>query len=71
MLHLCCEQIPQSGNARFVWTYPDEDMVGQLVKLARDLHPNTLVMSLLCKWLLLVFDEMILDVCLDSDDEDD
>ena len=69
-IHLCVDQIPKAGNARFFWTYSDEDLVGQLIKLSRGLHPSTLCISLLCKWLLLVFDEMLLDVDLSDDEEE-
>ena len=54
-LHLCEDQIPVYGNAHFYLTYSDEDLVGQLVKLAKGLHPNTLVISLLTKMALFGF----------------
>eukprot|EP00959_Pyramimonas_sp_CCMP1952_P328609 6879778-Pyramimonas_sp.AAC.1 len=32
--HLCLDQIPQIGNARYFWTYGDEDLVGRLISIA-------------------------------------
>ena len=46
-----------SGNPRFFWTYADEDFVGLAVDVAESCHPSTLVVSILFKWLHLVFDE--------------
>ena len=39
----------------------DEDLVGQMIELAKGLHPSTMSAVLLTKWMLLVFDDMLLD----------
>ena len=61
-LHLCIHQAPLYGNPRFYWTYGDEDLAGRLITMADKLHPETLTVSLLMKWLHVVFDQQ-LDVC--------
>jgi hypothetical protein len=53
--HLCHYQVQQFGNPRFYWTYPDEDMVGQMVEVAKACHPSTLAKTALYKWLVMVF----------------
>ena len=45
------------GNPRFWWTYSDEDLVGYMVEVAESCHPSTLALSILFKWLHLIFDE--------------
>jgi hypothetical protein len=53
--HLCHYQVQQFGNPRFYWTYPDEDMVGQMVEVAKSCHPSTLAKTALYKWLVMAF----------------
>jgi hypothetical protein len=65
-LHLCIWQAPLYGNPRYYWTYGDEDLVGRLVTIAETVHPNTLAVSVLAKWLHVVWDEVLLS----SDEED-
>ena len=60
-LHLTEDQAVEFGNPRFWWTYGDEDLIGQLIEMADDLHPATLPGVLLTKWLLLVHDEVMVD----------
>ena len=59
--HLCEFQCLVLGNPRFFWTYPDENLVGQLVEVAESVHPLTLGVSVLLKWLHLIFDEGFAD----------
>jgi hypothetical protein len=60
-LHLTEDQVVEFGNPRFWWCYGDEDLVGQMIELAKGLHPSTMSAVLLTKWMLLVFDDMLLD----------
>jgi hypothetical protein len=60
-LHLTEDQVVEFGNPRFWWCYGDEDLVGQMIELAEGLHPSTMSAVLLTKWMLLVFDDMLLD----------
>lgn len=53
--HLCHYQVQQFGNPRFYWTYADEDLIGQMVEVAKTCHPSTLAKTALYKWLVLVF----------------
>ena len=53
--HLCLYQAHQFGNPRYYWTYPDEDMVGQMVEVAKSCHPSTMAKTALYKWLVMVF----------------
>jgi hypothetical protein len=57
VIHLCEDQMPVFGNARYYWTYGDEDLVGHLIEIAESVHPRTVAISLLMKWLICVFDE--------------
>ena len=56
-IHLCEWQAVQFGNPRYFWTYADEDLVGQLIDIAETVHPSTLAVSCLFKWLHTVFVE--------------
>ena len=56
--HMCEDQIPVFGNPRFWWTYADEDLVGRLITVAEGCHPRTLVVSIIFKWLITMFDEV-------------
>ena len=60
-LHLCLHQAVLYGNPRYYWTYGDEDMVGQLMDIATMVHPRTIAESVLMKWLLCVYDELLID----------
>ena len=53
--HLCHTQAHEFGNPRFYWTYADEDMVGQMIEVARSCHPSTLAKTALYKYLVMVF----------------
>lgn len=53
--HLCQIQAVSLGNPRFYWTYPDEDMVGQMAEVARTCHPTTMPSVALYKYLVVVF----------------
>jgi hypothetical protein len=50
--HLCELQIPMFGNARYYWTYGDEDLQQIVKQIALSLHPNTVCEMLLYKWRL-------------------
>ena len=56
-LHLVEDQVVAFGNPRFWWCYGDEDLVGHLITVSEGLHPRTLVVSLLFKWMIVVFDQ--------------
>ena len=58
--HLTEYQCIVYGNPRFWWTYCDEDLVGTLISTAESLHPSTMPVNTLFKWLHLIFeDEMM------------
>ena len=59
-IHLCEDQAPRFGNPRYYWTYGDEDLVGQMITIAEGVHPRTLPISVLVKWLHAVFDQLLL-----------
>ena len=44
-------------NPRYWWCYSDEDLVGQLITVAESLHPRTMAVNTLMKWLHLFFDD--------------
>ena len=48
------------GNPRFYWCYGDGDLVGQLIDIAKGVHPSTLAVSVLFKWVICVFDELLI-----------
>jgi hypothetical protein len=50
------EQASLFGNPRYFWTYPDEDLVGLSIEVAKSCHRNTLAVVSLAKWLILAFD---------------
>ena len=54
-IHLC-EQAVLLGKPRFYWTYADEDLVGQFIEIAETVHPTTMAITALFKWLHLLFD---------------
>ena len=56
-VHLLQSQCLHYGNPRFCWCYSDEDMVGQMVEVARSCHPKTMAATALYKYLVLMFDE--------------
>ena len=39
------------GGPRYFWCYADEDLIGKLVEVAETVHPMTLAVSTLFKWL--------------------
>lgn len=43
------------GNPKFWWCYADEDLVGLMGDLASGVHPTTIAVSLLFKWLHIQF----------------
>ena len=55
--HLCAHVAPIWGNPRFYWTYADEDLVGHMVDIAASVHPRTLAVNVLVKWLLLYYEK--------------
>jgi hypothetical protein len=55
LLQHLLEHFGYQGNPRFFWTYQDEDLVGELIKVARTVHVNTLAVSVLFKWMIHVF----------------
>ena len=59
--HLCEDQAPLQGNPRYWWTYGDEDLVGILIGIAEGVHPSTLAVSVLFKWAICVFDQVLID----------
>lgn len=67
-MHLCLYQAVMHGNPRYYTTYGDEDLVGILVGVAGGVHPSTLAISVMTKWLHCVFDALLIDP--DSDPRD-
>ena len=65
-IHLCIWQAILYGNPRYYWTYGDEDLVGRLVTIAEGVHISTLAVSVLAKWVHVVWNEQLL-----SDSSDD
>ena len=65
-VHMLVDQI-SFGNPRFWWTYGDEDLVRILIGVADSVHPKTLAISVLCKWLWCVFDQLVIDPDVDLD----
>jgi hypothetical protein len=58
-LHLCEWQAIRYGNPRFWWCYPDEDLVGHMIEVARSTHPKTMAAVSLFKWLVFFFDDLL------------
>jgi hypothetical protein len=69
-MHLTNDQLV-NGNPRHFWCYGDEDMVRICIGIARSVHPRTLPVSVLAKWLWCVFDKLLIDPDLDFDADDD
>ena len=65
-VHLCLDQTVM-GNPRYYWCYGDEDLVRILVGIADGVHPRTLAISVLSKWLWCVFDDVLIDLDQDLD----
>ena len=65
-IHLCIWHALLYGNPRYYWTYGDEDLVGRLVTIAEGVHISTLAVSVLAKWVHVVWDEMLMS---DSDED--
>ena len=55
-VHMCEWQAVEWGNPRFWWTYADEDLVGIMIEIAESVHPSTMAISCLFKWLHIAFD---------------
>ena len=53
--HLTQHQI-SFGNPRFFWCYSDEDLIGLVTEISKTVHPRTLPVSTLFKWLHCMFD---------------
>ena len=53
------------GNPRYFWTYSDEDLVRIMVGIAESVHPTTLPISVLSKWLWCVYDQLLVDPDMD------
>ena len=49
--HLLEYMITYQGNPRYYWTYQDEDLVGNMIEVARGVHVSTLAISVLFKWM--------------------
>ena len=64
-LHICASM----GNPRYYWCYGDEDLVRILIGISESVHPNTLAVSVLCKWLWCVFDDLLIDPDMDLEAE--
>ena len=54
-MHLC-ELAVIYGNPRFYWTFADEDLVGHMIEICETVHPATMPITALMKWLHVVFD---------------
>ena len=65
-LHLCIDMIAM-GNPRFFWCYGDEDLIRIVVGIAETVHPRTLAISVLSKWLWCVFETVLIDIDQDLD----
>ena len=61
---MCVDQICM-GNPRYWWCYGDEDLVRITIGIADSVHPNTLAVSVLSKWLWCVFDQLLVDPDID------
>ena len=53
LLHLVEWQIPRWGNPRFYWCYADEDMIGQIMEVAKSCHPSSMAEVALFKFAVL------------------
>jgi hypothetical protein len=54
--HLCEIQIPNFGNARWYWTYSDEDFQRIIKEIALSCHPSTVSHMVLYKWVIVFFE---------------
>ena len=63
-MHLTNEQLV-NGNPGVFWCYGDEDMVRICGGNSRSVHPRTSAVSVIAKWLLCVFDDILIDPDLD------
>ena len=55
-VHLTEYQAIELGiNSAMYWTYPDEDLVRIMIEIAESCHPKTMAMSVLFKWVHVVF----------------
>ena len=61
-MHLCIDQSPLMGNPRSFYTYSDEDLIGQLIDIAKGVHPSTVAISVLFKWAVCVWSDLFLDI---------
>ena len=68
-VHLCAHQILM-GNPRYWWCYGDEDLVRIMIGIADSVHPRTLAISVLCKWLWCVFDDLLVNLDIDFEAEE-
>ena len=59
LTHLIEDQMTSFGNCRFWWTYPDEDLIGQLIDIAEGVHPKTVAVTVMAKWVICVFDQLL------------
>ena len=60
-LHICIHQAPVMGNPRFWWGYGDEDLVKWMIQIAHSVHPSTVAVAVLTKWLWCVFDQVLIE----------
>lgn len=67
-MHPC---LYQAVVLRDWWTYGDEDLMGILVGVATGVHPNTLAVSVMTKWLHCAFDQLPVDPDIDPRDRID
>ena len=54
--HLCEHQIPMFGNAKWYWTYSDEDFQKVIKEVALSCHPRTVCHVILYKWVVVFFE---------------
>lgn len=58
MQELTMYQAQDWGNPAYYWCYPDEDLVGLMVEIAKSCHVNTLAFTALVKWLVVAFEAL-------------
>ena len=49
--HLTEDQMLSGMNAKYFWTYADEDLVRAFIEIAESVHAKTMSISCLFKWL--------------------
>ena len=59
-MHICLDQI-MMWNPKYGWRYGDEDLVKYMIGIGYSVHPRTLAVSVLTKWLWCVFDQVLVD----------